>query len=85
MAPLSAAAQSQAPVASQPDTVSTNASVPADDSSDALDEEWINKAKAIVERTKTDPYTESRELGKAKADYLRIRYNKQIKVAEDHQ
>jgi len=55
-------------------------SVPADDDSDALDEEWVNKAKAIVEQTKADPYTESKELGKAKADYLRIRYNKQLKV-----
>jgi hypothetical protein len=65
-----------------PGTVSSTGS--ADDSSDALDEEWVNKAKAIIERTKNDPYVESRELGKAKADYLRIRYNKQIKVAEDH-
>lgn len=56
----------------------------ADDSSDDLDEEWVNKAKAIVERTKDDPFTESKELSKTKADYLRIRYNKQIKVAEDH-
>jgi len=55
----------------------------ADDSSDALDEEWVNKAKAIVERTKSDPYLESHELSKAKADYLRVRYNKQIKVAEE--
>ncbi len=55
----------------------------ADDSSDDLDEEWVNKAKAIVERTKNDPFIESRELGKVKADYLKIRYNKQIKVVED--
>ena len=58
-------------------------STSADDDSDALDEEWVNKAKAIVEQTKADPYVESKELGKVKADYLRIRYNKQIKVAED--
>jgi hypothetical protein len=54
-----------------------------DDDTDALDEEWINKAKAIVEQTKHDPRLESHELSKVKADYLRIRYNKQIKVAED--
>ena len=83
----------QAPVAAQPQAVvgmppaapaqAASTSVPADDDSDALDEEWVNKAKAIVEQTKADPYVESKELGKAKADYLRIRYNKQIKVAED--
>ncbi len=54
-----------------------------DMSSSALDEEWITKAKAIIEQTKNDPYLESKELSKTKADYLRIRYNKQIKVAED--
>jgi hypothetical protein len=84
----------QAPVSAQPQAVAgvpqatatpIAGSVPADDDSDALDEEWVNKAKAIVEQTKADPYVESNELGKAKADYLRIRYNKQIKVAEDTQ
>lgn len=83
----------QAPVVSQPQAAVVGAppaastpqatAVTASDDSDALDEEWINKAKAIVEQTKTDPYVESKELGKAKADYLRIRYNKQIKVAEE--
>lgn len=53
-----------------------------DDSTDALDEEWISKAKAIVEQTKHDPHMESMELSKVKAEYLRIRYNKHIKVAE---
>ena len=82
----------QAPVSAPPVVVSmppaaatqaTGTTALADDDSDALDEEWVNKAKAIVEQTKADPYIESKELGKAKADYLRIRYNKQIKVAED--
>jgi len=57
----------------------------SDDDGDALDQEWISKAKAIIDRTKTDPYVESNELGKAKADYLRIRFNKQIKTVEDTQ
>jgi hypothetical protein len=54
-----------------------------DDDTSALDEEWVNKAKAIVEKTKNDPYLESKELGKVKADYLRIRYNKHIKIADE--
>ena len=82
----------QAPAAALPPATATMpqatmvqaaGSTSADDDSDALDEEWVNKAKAIVEQTKADPYVESKELGKVKADYLRIRYNKQIKVAED--
>lgn len=58
-------------------------SISTDDASDALDEEWVKKAKAVVERTKHDPYLESHELSKVKADYLRIRYSKHIKVAEE--
>jgi hypothetical protein len=62
-----------------------SASPPApDENTDALDQEWINKAKAIVDKTKHDPFAESRELGRIKADYLKTRYNKDIKVAEDH-
>jgi len=75
-APVSTAAGSD-PV------VAATASVADDTSSDNLDTEWVNKAKAIVEQTKSDPHLESSELGKVKADYLRIRYNKNIKVAED--
>jgi hypothetical protein len=56
---------------------------PSDEDIDALDEEWVNKAKAIVDRTKGDPYLESKEISKAKADYLRVRYNKKIKIAEE--
>jgi hypothetical protein len=65
-----------------PQSQAANAAVD-DMTTDALDEEWINKAKAIIEQTKNDPYIESREISKAKADYLRIRYNKHVKVAED--
>jgi len=80
--PASAAAHNPLSPGPQPAVASTPA--PTNDSSaTALDEEWINKAKMIIERTKEDPYTESKELGRAKADYLRIRHNKQVKVAED--
>jgi len=86
MAQPPAFAQPQAPVPMAQVPVLATPTAPAtDDDADALDEEWINKAKAIVEQTKADPYVESKELSKAKADYLRIRYNKQIKVAEDRQ
>jgi hypothetical protein len=74
-------AQAMAATADQP--VAAIAATTDDSNSDDLDEEWVNKAKAIVEQTKTDPFLESRELGKVKADYLKIRYNKQIKVAEE--
>jgi len=73
-----------APSGVTPDpSVTASATATDDTTSDNLDIEWINKAKAIVEQTKNDPYMESHELGKVKADYLRIRYNKTIKVVED--
>jgi hypothetical protein len=74
----------QTPMMSPADpAVASTASVADDTNSDDLDLEWVNKAKAIVEQTKNDPHIESRELGKVKADYLRIRYNKNIKIAEE--
>lgn len=55
---------------------------PADENTDALDEEWINKAKAVILQTKHDPHLESSELAKVKAEYLRIRYDKHIKTSD---
>lgn len=53
------------------------------DDDDSLDEEWIQKAKVIVDQTKADPYQQSREISKVKASYLKTHYNKDIKVADD--
>lgn len=62
---------------------STGMVVADDDDGRSVDEEWIQKAKAIVEQTKGDPYQQSREIGKVKANYLKTHYNKDIKIAED--
>jgi hypothetical protein len=78
-APLSPTLPSPQPIAAP----AAPLPVASSDDNDELDQEWINKAKAIVEHTKNDPYVESREISKAKADYLRTRYNKHIKVAEE--
>ncbi len=70
------------PSTSAPD--STNGTTVSDDDDDRdLDEEWIQKAKVIVEQTKADPYQQSREISKVKANYLKTHYNKDIKIAED--
>lgn len=79
----------QPATASDPHQGSYQAGIPptpavqADEQSDALDQEWIAKAKMIVEQTKQDPYLQSKELSKVKADYLRIRFNKHIKVSPE--
>lgn len=90
--PLSAVPASQAtptnPLPVQPATGAGSGqmhttSAYSGDQADDLDREWIAKAKRIVEETKHDPYLQSKEIGKAKADYLRIRFNKHIKVGPE--
>jgi hypothetical protein len=55
----------------------------SDDEASGIDEEWVNKAREVVERTHTDPYVQSRELGRVKAQYIKAKYNKNIKTIED--
>lgn len=58
-------------------------SVPmAADDADLIEKEWVSKAKEIVEKSKEDPHEQSREMSYLKADYLKKRYNKDIKVSE---
>jgi hypothetical protein len=58
------------------------AAVQADDDS-AVDQEWITKARDIVSKTHSDPYLQSREISKIKAQYIKVRYNKDIKTVEE--
>ncbi|MCA9330558.1 hypothetical protein KC957_00780 [Candidatus Saccharibacteria bacterium] len=51
------------------------------DDADLIEKEWVTRAKAVVEQTKMDPYVQNKELGKVKADYIKRRYNKDIKAA----
>lgn len=60
-------------------TTSTGA-VPVLNDNDKIEKEWVNKVKQIVERTRNDPYRQNEELTLVKADYMRQRYNKTIKV-----
>jgi len=48
----------------------------ADD--DLIEKEWVDKAKAIVEKTRGDPHKQSEELTVFKADYMHKRYNKSL-------
>lgn len=53
------------------------------DDADLIEKEWVVRAKALVAETKDDPYRQNKEFNKAKADYIKKRYNKDIKVSED--
>lgn len=82
--PLPAVAQPQS-MATPLMTVPVQDDATQDDNTDtsALDAEWVNKAKEIVERTHTDPYLQSKELSHIKAQYIKARYSKEIKVSEE--
>ncbi len=50
---------------------------------DLIEKEWVLKAKAIVAHTHGDPYTQNKEINKIKADYIKKRYNKDIKQVSE--
>ena len=50
------------------------------DDGDLIEKEWVIKAKQIIERTRNDPYQQSEDLTLFKADYMKKRYGKTIKV-----
>ena len=54
--------------------------VKAADDGDLIEKEWVNKAKAIVERTRDDPHKQSQELTGVKVDYMKQRYDKTLKT-----
>jgi hypothetical protein len=58
-----------------------NPALLADDDKDLIEKEWVEKAKQIVERTRDDPYKQSEALTVFKADYIKKRYGKTIKVS----
>ena len=67
-----------------PGLPTTPANMPAiADDTDLIEKEWVVKAKEIVARTKNDPYQQNKEVERVKAEYLKKRYNKDVKIAED--
>lgn len=52
------------------------------DDTDLIEKEWVDKAKEIVEQTAHDPYLQNQEINKVKVEYLKKRYNKDIKLSD---
>lgn len=71
------------PTPTPPVPQTTNADNLIADDADLIEKEWVSRAKNIVMQTKNDPYSQNREMNKVKADYLKKRYNKDIKLSED--
>lgn len=53
------------------------------DDGDVIEKEWVLKAKQIVERTRTDPHQQTKEMHAFKAEYMKKRYNKVIEPVEE--
>lgn len=72
-----------APHAAPPKGVTGVAAAPqiAEDT-DLIEKEWVEKAKQIVERTRHDPRQQSNDMNLMKVDYLKKRYNKDVKLSE---
>ena len=56
---------------------------PIAEDADLIEKEWVIKAKEIVAQTAHDPHLQNKEINRFKADYLKKRYNKEIKLSED--
>lgn len=46
---------------------------------DLIEKEWVDKAKEIVEHTQDDPYEQQKALSAMKTDYMKKRYNRELK------
>lgn len=65
------------------DDVTPPAAPPIADDTDLIEKEWVIKAKQIVLQTRDDPYQQNKAVNKLKADYVRTRFNKEIKLSDD--
>jgi len=76
------------PQSTAPTGPSSQTSAPVDtpmiaDDVDLIEKEWVHKAKEIVDKTKEDPYLQNKEIGRLRADYMKKRYDKDIKLQKD--
>ncbi|MBC7582030.1 hypothetical protein H7097_04165 [Aeromicrobium sp.] len=72
-APAGAQAAPAVPVGSTPEAAADT---------DRIEKEWVTKTEQILLTTRDDPYEQARQLATLKADYMRKRYNKEIKLGK---
>lgn len=53
-----------------------------EDQDSLLDKEWVEKARNIVAKMHSDPYSQAQQISGLKAQYIKARYNKDIKAEE---
>ena len=50
---------------------------------DLIEKAWVLKAKEIVMQTQGDPYNQNKQLNRMKVDYIKKRYDKDIRSSEE--
>ncbi len=61
---------------------SSSSSLIADDV-DVIEKVWVQKAKTIVNETRDNPHDQSAQLSNMKRDYIKKRFNKDVKPSND--
>ncbi len=67
---------------SQPSGTTSHSAPAIADDNDLIEKEWVQKAKAIVEKTKENPYQQNKDMSHYRADYIKKRFNKDVKVSD---
>jgi len=52
------------------------------DDGDLIEKEWINRVRHIISSTRNDPYKQSEQLAALRAEYMKKRYGKDIKLGK---
>lgn len=47
---------------------------------DRIEKEWVDKAKAVIAKTRDDPFEQKNEMSKVKAEYISKRFNKTLRT-----
>jgi len=53
------------------------------DEVDVIEKEWVDRAKKVVALTADDPYSESLEISKLRAAYVKKRFQKNLPLADE--
>jgi hypothetical protein len=72
--------QAKAPVPDAPGMADLGSAIV--DDGDLIEKEWINRIKQIVAATRNDPYKQSEQLAALRAEYMKKRYGKDIKLGK---
>jgi hypothetical protein len=59
------------------------AGLPASNVAEVLESEWVVAAKKILQTNAGDPFLQSRGMALLRSDYMKKRYNKDVKIPEN--